>query len=32
VDVHRHNIMKKTSIKSTAELVQLWIDAKLETA
>jgi len=32
VDVHRHNILKKTSIKSTAELVQLWIEAKLETA
>jgi two-component system response regulator FixJ len=31
VDVHRHNIMKKTSIKSPAELVQLWIDAGLET-
>jgi two-component system response regulator FixJ len=28
VDVHRHNILKKTSIKSAAELVQLWIDAK----
>lgn len=31
VDVHRHNILKKTSIKSTAELVQLWIDSKQET-
>lgn len=28
VDVHRHNILKKTNVKSAAELVQLWMDAK----
>jgi len=31
VDVHRHNILKKIAVKSTAELVQLWMDAKRDT-
>ena len=28
VDVHRHRIMKKVSVRSVAELVQLWLDTK----
>lgn len=28
VDVHRHKIMKKISVRSVAELVQLWLDTK----
>jgi FixJ family two-component response regulator len=27
VDVHRHKIMKKVSVRSVAELVQLWLDS-----
>ncbi|MGO9446070.1 MAG: response regulator transcription factor, partial [Thiobacillaceae bacterium] len=30
VDVHRHNIFKKVSIRSVAELVPLWMDAQPE--
>jgi two-component system response regulator FixJ len=32
VDVHRHNIFKKLSIKSTSELLQIWVDAGYEIA
>lgn len=32
VDVHRHKIMKKVSLRSVAELVQLWLDTKQEIA
>ncbi|MGA9991827.1 MAG: response regulator [Thiobacillaceae bacterium] len=28
VDVHRYRIMKKVSVRSVAELVQLWLDTK----
>jgi two-component system, LuxR family, response regulator FixJ len=30
VDVHRHNIIKKVSAGSVAELVKLWLDARAE--
>lgn len=32
VDVHRHKIMKKVSLRSVAELVQLWLETKQEIA
>lgn len=32
VDVHRHNIIKKVSAGSVAELVKLWLDARLESS
>lgn len=32
VDVHRHKIMRKVSVRSVAELVQLWLDTKQDVA
>jgi two-component system, LuxR family, response regulator FixJ len=32
VDVHRHNILRKISVRSVAELVQVWIEATPEPA